>query len=327
MICKICHNADRNRALLVREMQFGSEEVFTYLECSVCGCLQISNPPSDSESPYPSNYVPFKKLKFRGNLPFVKAAAVKKRDQYTLFKKGIIGRLINTAFGNSLLDLMGNAQIRTDNSLLDLMGNAQIRPDSRVLDVGCGAGNLLDYLQDLGFTDLTGIDPYAPVDIGSGPKILRKTIGDLPHKYKFDVIIFNHSFEHLADQLGALQKTSALISKNGVCLIAMPVKTEYIWDLYGTNWVQLDAPRHYTIHTVKSFEVLLEETDLTLEHTVFNSGTFQFVGSEQYVRGISLTSEQKYAFNARRIRAFEKLAKQLNLAGQGDQATFCLRKN
>ena len=54
---------------------------------------------------------------------------------------------------------MGNAQIRTDNSLLDLMGNAQIRTDSRVLDVGCGAGNLLDYLQDLGFTDLTGIDP------------------------------------------------------------------------------------------------------------------------------------------------------------------------
>jgi 2-polyprenyl-3-methyl-5-hydroxy-6-metoxy-1,4-benzoquinol methylase len=39
------------------------------------------------------------------------------------------------------------------------MGNAQIRTDSKVLDVGCGAGNLLDYLQDLGFTDITAIDP------------------------------------------------------------------------------------------------------------------------------------------------------------------------
>jgi SAM-dependent methyltransferase len=314
MICSVCTNSEQNRILLVREMYLGSKEEFEYLECSACGCLQIIDPPSDSESAYPSNYYSFERVKIHGNLNFVLAALAKKSDRYALFKKGIIGRFINAAFYKELL--------------FDFMGNGQIRTDSRVLDVGCGAGNLLDYLHDLGFTDLTGIDPYAPAYTGPGLKILRKTIDDLTHKDKFDVIIFNHSFEHLADQLGALQKTSALISKNGVCLIRMPVKTEYIWDLYGPNWIQIDAPRHYTIHTVKSFEFLLGRTDLTLEHTVFDSGTFQFVGSEQHMRGPRSTSEnpEKRPFNARRIRAFKKLAKQLNMAGQGDQAVFCLRK-
>ncbi|MFZ0925942.1 MAG: class I SAM-dependent methyltransferase [Halobacteriota archaeon] len=316
-ICKICNNADGNRALLVREMYFGSKEVFKYFECSACGSLQIIDQPSDMEEAYPSDYDPFKKVKYRQDWNFI-AALGKKKDRYTLFKKGITGRLINAASSKS----SGFA------SLFGLMGDAHVRTNSRILDVGCGAGNLLDYLLDLGFADLTGIDPYAPAHIGAGVKILSITIEDLADSGKFDVIIFNHSFEHLADQLGALQKTSALLSKNGVCLIRMPVKTEYIWDLYGTNWVQLDAPRHYTIHTVKSFEFLLEKTDLTLEHTVFDSGTFQFVGSEQYVRGIPLTSENaERAFNARQMRVFKKLAKQLNRAQQGDRAAFCLRKN
>jgi SAM-dependent methyltransferase len=296
-------------------MHFGSEEAFHYLECAACGCVQIIDPPSDVERAYAVDYGPFKKVKYRGNNVF-KAALAKKSDRYTLFKEGIIGRLINATFGKE--------------SLFDLMGRAHIKTNARVLDVGCGAGNLLDYLQELGFTDLTGIEPYAPTQAGYGTRIMRKTIENLTENNKFDVIVFNHSFEHLTDQLGTLRKVSSLLSESGLCLIRMPVKTEYIWNLYGTNWVQLDAPRHTTIHTVKSFEFLLGRTDLALKRIIFDSLMFQFVGSEQYLKGIPLNSEvdpKKRLFNARQLRAFKKLAKQLNAAGQGDQATFCVQKS
>ena len=319
MICKICDNSEKNNILLVREMYFGLEEAFKYLECSACGGLQIIDPPSDMERAYPPDYDPFKRVKYREDGNFVKAALGKKKDRYALFKKGVTGRLINAAF--------------VKDSVFDLMGNARISTNSRILDVGCGAGNMLDYLHDLGFIDLMGIDPYAPAHIGSGVRILRKTIEELAESGKFDVIIFNHSFEHLPDQIAALRKVTALLSKNGVCLIRMPVKTEYIWDKYGTNWVGLDAPRHMTIHTKRSFELVLAKTDLALAHVIFDSGINQFIGSEQFMRGIPSISERSYyvdpkksIFNARQVREFKKLAKQLNKADQGDQATFCVRK-
>ena len=315
-------------------MMFGSEEAFTYLECSNCGCLQLVDPPSNAKHAYPSNYYSFKKANSydgRPRNPIVTTLSKKrqllhqKRDSYALFKEGIVGRFVGRFV---------HASRQTKwYAMLDLMGDAQVRPGSRVLDVGCGAGELLDHLRYCGFADVTGIDPYAPEYLGSDVKILRKTLEDLGDDDNFDVIIFSHSLEHVPDQLATLRKASALLSRNGVCLIRMPIKTDYIWNRYGTNWVQIDAPRHYMIHTVKSFELLLKKTDLIMENTVFDSGVWIFLASEQYMMGIPLRSQESYSenpeksiFNAEQIRTFEKIAKQLNRAGQGDQAAFCLRK-
>jgi len=74
MICKICTNSEKNGILLVREMYFGSEEVFKYLECSACGGLQIIDPRRDMEKVYPPDYNPFKKVKFRKDSKSIKAA-------------------------------------------------------------------------------------------------------------------------------------------------------------------------------------------------------------------------------------------------------------
>jgi 2-polyprenyl-3-methyl-5-hydroxy-6-metoxy-1,4-benzoquinol methylase len=329
-ICKVCNNSDKNRQLLVREMMFGSEEAFTYLECSNCGCLQLVDALTNMEHAYPSNYYSFQKAKsYDGGPrnPIIATLSKKrqllyqKKDSYALFKKGIVGRFVHASRQTKWY------------AMFDLMGNAQVRPSSRVLDVGCGTGELLDHLRYCGFTDLTGIDPYTREHLDSDVKILRKTLEDLGDDNKFDIIIFSHSLEHLPDQLATLRKASALLSRNGVCLIRMPIKTDYIWNRYGTNWVQIDAPRHYVIHTVKSFELLLKRTDLIMENTVFDSSIFQFFASEQYMRGIPLRSQESYSenpkksiFNEKQIGAFEKVAKQLNRAGQGDQAAFCLRK-
>lgn len=295
-------------------MMFGSNEAFTYLECSNCGCLQLVDAPSDTKKSYPSKYHSSKKEK-------IITAVSRRIDRYGIFKRGSIGSLVRTV------------KKPESSALLNLMRDAEVKPYSRILDVGCGTGLLLDCLRDSGFTDLTGIEPYQKEYFGSSMKILAMSIEDLADDNGFDVIIFSHSLEHVPNQLATLRKASELLKQNGVCIVAMPVKTEYIWNRYGTNWVQIDAPRHYVIHTLKSFELLLERTDLVIDMTVFDSSIFQFFGSEQYVRGIPLRSQESYSenpeksiFNAKQISEFERMSKQLNAAGQGDQAIFCLRK-
>ena len=90
MTCKMFYNQDNNTTLLVREMMFGSEEEFAYLECSNCGCLQIVNPPSTMKNMYPSNYCSFQKAKSADNaLDSIFATLSKKKTAMRYSKKGL----------------------------------------------------------------------------------------------------------------------------------------------------------------------------------------------------------------------------------------------
>jgi len=119
----------------------------------------------------------------------------------------------------------------------------------------------------------------------------------LPDNLKYIFIIFNHSFEHISDQLQTLIKVHKLLSGDGVCLIRMPIKTEYIWNCYSINWVQIDASRHFFLHTLKSFELLLKKSGMSIQDIVFDSTEFQFWGSEQYKRNIPLLAGNSYSKN------------------------------
>ena len=317
MICKICGNSENNKKFRIKEMMFGFRDEFTYFECSKCGCLQIAKIPRNIGKYYPSNYYSFKKGESNN---FIKQFLKRKRGDYVLFKKGLIGKVIYWKYPDPLFDMIGKIGINYN---------------SRILDVGCGAGNLLYSLREIGFKNLVGVDPYIDKDVmDRDVKILKKTIHELPDNQKFDLIIFNHSFEHIPDQLETLLKVRKILSEKGVCLIRMPIKTEYIWNRYGVNWVQIDAPRHFFIHTLKSFELLAEKSGLLIQDVIFDSTEFQFWGSEQYKGDIPLTAENSYSVNPKKsiftkkqIREFKKMANELNRNKQGDQACFYLMRS
>jgi len=295
---------------------FGFRDEFNYFECSKCGCLQISDIPKDMEKYYPSNYHPSQQ---RASDNFIKRFARIRRDRYALFNIGLIGKLLSKRYSNVVLQTIAKAGVNCE---------------SRILDVGCGSGGLLYSLKDLGVKNLVGIDPYTRHEVTKGDmKILRATIHDLSPSQEFNLVIFNHSFEHIPDQLETLLKVSVMLSENGVCFIRMPIKTEHIWNRYNVDWVQIDAPRHFFIHTVKSFDYLSKEAGLAIEDITFDSTSFQFWGSEQYKRDIPLRAENSYVvnpgnsiFTAKQIAEYEQMAKELNRIKQGDQAAFYLTR-
>jgi hypothetical protein len=65
-------------------------------------------------------------------------------------------------------------------------------------------------------------------------------------------------------------------------------------------WVQLDAPRHFFLHSANSLGLLAGKVGMAVTETVYDSDELQFVGSEQYLKGIPLRSENSYVVNPSR---------------------------
>ena len=62
--CRICHESS-SKTYIAKEMMYGTRDEFEYFECENCGCLQISEIPTNLGDYYPSNYYSFKRLDYR----------------------------------------------------------------------------------------------------------------------------------------------------------------------------------------------------------------------------------------------------------------------
>lgn len=319
MICRICGHAGPHQTHQVREMMFGYREWFAYIECANCGCLQIAEIPADLSKYYPADYYSFTQLP--GTKDFNPAQKLIKnlRDLYAVRGKGVLGKWLYRKFPNE--------------NLLSLSGVENLNKDARILDVGCGAGVLLWDLRNLGFINTMGVDPFLEKDLEftNGLRIVKQTFFDVGGTW--DLIMFHHVLEHLANPLKTLQHTARLLSPNGTCLIRTPTVSSYAWEHYGVNWVQLDAPRHLFVHSEKSIELLANQAGLTLTKIRHDSTDFQFWGSEQYLRDIPYMSDRSYKMNPfqsiysrAQIVEFKKKAENLNREGRGDMAAFYLTK-
>jgi SAM-dependent methyltransferase len=201
---------------------------------------------------------------------------------------------------------------------------------SSIVDVGAGSGVLLRKMQADGFLNLTGIDPYLGQEVTEPGLVLRRgQLADL--EGPFDLVMMHHSFEHIADQSGALREVARAIGAHGVALLRIPVADGWAWRHYDVDWFQLDAPRHLFLHTRRSVEILAAGAGLRVSEVFHDSLENQFWVSELYRKGLSLvdpaTSRPRRAadhFGRAEIRDFRRQARELNAAGQGDQACFYL---
>jgi 2-polyprenyl-3-methyl-5-hydroxy-6-metoxy-1,4-benzoquinol methylase len=139
---------------------------------------------------------------------------------------------------------------------------------SEILDVGCGIGQRVSYLRDVGFHRVIGIDPYIEndIDYGKNCRVFRCELADIEDR--FDLIMFNHSLEHFENPVWTLEIAKQRLKEDGVILIRTPVASS-AWLKYGVQWVQLDAPRHLHVHTVRSMNIMTSQVGLKVIHVGF----------------------------------------------------------
>jgi SAM-dependent methyltransferase len=319
MQCRVCGSEGEHRLYVAKEMMLGVRDEHTYFQCSACECLQIERIPANLADYYPAEtYYSYRGAGKAGNP--VRQTLMRMRDRYEVT--------------GSNLHLLGRVMhLLSPNAKLASLRPLKLARDAHVLDVGCGAGHLLHSLQDIGFQHLLGIDPFNREDIAypNGLRIEKRDI--FSEQGQWDVVMFHHSFEHLPNQRMHLQQAFNILKPGGVALVRVPTVSSYVWQEYGVNWVQLDAPRHLYLHSVKSMEALAEQAGFLTEQVIYDSNALQFWGSKQYEQDIPLRDPRSWAespqnslFTARQVREFEQRARELNALNQGDQAAFYLRK-
>ncbi len=318
-VCRICGNAEGNRPSDVREMMFGTREVFRYFQCAHCRCLQIAEIPVDVSRFYPAGYYSFNAAPPAAAGGALRRAFVLRRNRWAVLGRGLVGRVLYA--------------LKPHEKLRERWRRTNITADSRVLDVGCGAGALLAWLAEIGVKSLAGIDPFIEksAELPGGARIEKKTLAEATGE--FDLILFNHSLEHLADQAAALTLAGERLAPGGTVRLALPLADSWAHNHYGTNWVQLDAPRHDYLHTPESVGILAGKCGFAVADTFYDSYELQFWASEQYAKDIPLRSERSWSenpakspFTPEQMDDWRRHAEELNRSGQGDQAMFYLRK-
>jgi len=308
--CRICNNVQGHSIMIVREMMFGFRDEFLYFKCSMCGCLQIAEIPRDLPKYYPPDYYSYQKNATRG-----------------IFHKLAIYFLVN-AYMRGLTILRHGPYLRRFrdfSEFLILKILKDFNKKASILDVGCGSGNLLQKMRIWGYSNLTGIDPFIEKDIlyPSGVKILKQTVGE--HKGKYDFIMLHHSFEHMPEPHAVFKSIRENLNDNGLLLIRIPVSDSYAFRKYQNNWVQIDAPRHFFLHTTRSISYLAKNNGFQIGDIVYDSTELQILASENYCKDVSLIDQKKNA--ASYIKKCKKITKHLNEIKDGDQCCFILSKS
>jgi SAM-dependent methyltransferase len=116
-----------------------------------------------------------------------------------------------------------------------------------LLDYGCGAqGLFVQYLQESGFANAYGYDPYGAENGFGDPKTLQRG--------PFDYILSQDVIEHVEDPNVLLSKLNSLLSPGGYILIGTP-------NAANLNLNRPDLPDHYNfVHVPYHLHIYTRET-------------------------------------------------------------------
>lgn len=304
--------------LAVREMMFGRRDRFDYVRCGHCGAFSLTAPPKDLASYYPPDYYSFAAGADTYGRRHPRAHVWRLRSELALRAPARVARRLGS-----------RANVPVQVMRLTGLG---LTTRSRICDVGCGGGRELAELRRQGFRNLLGIDPYlGQPEVSIGDVVLRRQhVRDLDGRW--DLFTLHHVLEHLPDPLGELRQLAARLEPEGAIVVGVPLADGWCARYYGPDWVQIDAPRHVMVPTVKAMEILADAAGLRVKRVTWDSWSMQFWGSEQYRMDIPLMSEQSYRldcpgtgpFSVEEHAKWERLAEKLNRRQAGDAASFVL---
>lgn len=156
----------------------------------------------------------------------------------------------------------------------------------KILDVGCGVGDTLILLKELGWETFgMDIDEEAVAEAKKrGINHVRvgyyQNISSYPDHY-FDAVRLYHVIEHLDDPLLCLGLVKKKLKRGGQLIIGTPNVKSVLAHIFGTLWYNLDAPRHLVLFSPRTLQEAAVQSGFRVSHVEFCSAG-GLLGSIQY---------------------------------------------
>lgn len=145
-----------------------------------------------------------------------------------------------------------------------------------VLDIGCSNGVFLDLYKE---SETWGVEPSLNAKIAAAKdhKILKTTFekAELPKNY-FDLVIMNHTLEHMDNPLGVLKKAFSLLKKEGVLFIDVPNAGGLGAKILGKYWPYRLPDEHKHQFTKESLSRLFRKSGFKILTFKSRSGIFEY---------------------------------------------------
>lgn len=169
----------------------------------------------------------------------------------------------------------------------------------KILEIGSSTGVMLSLFQKLGWKVL-GIEPSTEAAVQAKKRGISTT-ADYFEKVNlddqsFDVVILNHTLEHLPSPRDVLQKVSRILKKGGVVLIDVPNFGSLSSQIYGSRWPYLLPQEHFWHFTDQSLQKLLTSSGFQILETAHPSGIWDY-GDPGLELWQSLTTFKKRFFS------------------------------
>lgn len=265
--CNLCGSRDSTFLFSARDRLHGVGGTFTYVQCKQCGLVYM-NPqviPEDTGRLYPQDYAPHSVARRRSRLG---ARALYCR----ILKIPVLGHCLR-----SITNVRIMAPVcRTLNAR------------SRVLDIGCGTGAFLNSIKIDKGCEVYGVDISDAAVRGAkesfGLDIFEGTITQAPFPGEyFDVITAWWYLEHVHNPNEAVAKMSAVLKKDGHCIIGVPNSKSLFARIFKDKWYHLDCPRHLCIWSTDTIARLLAQHGLSITKVIYDKTPWGLLGSLQYL--------------------------------------------
>lgn len=159
------------------------------------------------------------------------------------------------------------------------------RAGGRLLDVGCGSGELLARMRDLGWS-VAGVELDAEAARAarerSGARIAA-TLDEMGTA-EYDAVVLDHVLEHLPDAPATLAGCLRVLRPGGRLSLATPNPSSAARERFGASWLHWDPPRHLELRGERALRRLVEASGFAVERVFSCAGSAHFVWSAS--RGI-----------------------------------------
>ena len=170
-----------------------------------------------------------------------------------------------------------------------------LTPTARLLDIGCGSGQALARMRDIGW-EVEGVDFDSVAVEVAQLKGIPAHLGDLraqvyPDSY-FNAIYMGHVQEHVYDPVGLLRECYRVLKPGGTLVVLTPNTDSWGHELFHQDWRGLEPPRHVYLYNSKTIRQVFKDADFDQVNIRTLAGSTSYILSMSYLLkyGVPITN-------------------------------------